>query len=184
MPDNNQTTALRLEHGPLLIAVLSDTHGVLDARIAAIVSRCDVAMHAGDIGGADVLRALQPRTGVVVAVRGNNDTPRAWPEGQHGILHSLPDEATVELPWGSIVMTHGHRVSPAATRHARLRRRHPQARVVIYGHSHRLVTDCLALPWVLNSGAAGRARTFGGPSCLVLHVNGDNWSVETHRFPT
>ncbi|MFM1890995.1 MAG: hypothetical protein RLZ44_72, partial [Pseudomonadota bacterium] len=40
-----------------------------------------------------------------------------------------------------------------------------------------------AIPWVLNPGAAGRSRTFGGPSCLLLHAGARVWRVETHRFP-
>jgi hypothetical protein len=34
----------------------------------------------------------------------------------------------------------------------------------------------------LNPGAAGKARTFGGPSCLILHVSPNNWHLETVRI--
>ncbi|HEY5790682.1 MAG TPA: metallophosphoesterase family protein, partial [Gammaproteobacteria bacterium] len=63
----------------LRVALVSDTHGHLDPRVAAIVERCDLAVHAGDVGGMAVLAQLQPRLGRVIAVRGNNDTPREWP---------------------------------------------------------------------------------------------------------
>jgi uncharacterized protein len=67
-------------------------------------------------------------------------------------------------------------------RHARLRAAYPSARAIVYGHSHRLVVDDALTPWVLNPGAAGRARTYGGPSCLVLEANVRSWHVEIHRF--
>jgi hypothetical protein len=38
------------------------------------------------------------------------------------------------------------------------------------------------VPWVLNPGAAGRTRTYGGPSCLLLIAGETDWKVEVHRF--
>ncbi len=94
---------------------------------------------------------------------------------------SLPQQVEVQLPGGTLVVIHGHR-TPARQRHALLRRRFPGARAVIYGHSHRLVVDQDQTPWVLNPGAAGHSRTFGGPSCLVLSAAGTCWALETVRF--
>jgi hypothetical protein len=162
-------------------ALLADTHAHLDPRIAAVVKCCDVALHAGDIGSAEVLAQLQPRGGRVYAVLGNNDVPRKWPEGQAELLVSIPWEAHVALPGGELVLVHGHRV-PAARRHERLRARYPHARAVCYGHSHLLAEDRDTLPWVLNPGAAGRARTYGGPSCMVLTATESGWEIEQHRF--
>ena len=167
----------------LRVAILSDTHGALDERIAAQVLRCDVAVHAGDIGNAAVLTALQPRGGQVLAVRGNNDTAAKWPPADHAVLNGLPESALLELPGGILAVVHGHRAGGTAGRHARLRRQFPAARAIVYGHSHRLVCDRDAPVWVLNPGAAGRARTFGGPSCLVLHAGIRVWRVEILRFP-
>ncbi|BAU48951.1 phosphodiesterase [Sulfurifustis variabilis] len=170
------------EAGPQ-VALLADTHGYLDPRIADVVRECDLAVHAGDIGGAPVIRAMRPRAGRVVAVRGNNDSPRSWGADGRAALSALPEEAHLDLPGGRIVVVHGDRVTPAARRHERLRRLYGDARAVVYGHSHRLVCDCETLPWVLNPGAAGRARTFGGPSCLVLDARRDSWRVRVLRFP-
>lgn len=167
----------------LRVAILSDTHGALDARIAAQVLQCDVAVHAGDIGNAAVLTALQPRGGRVLAVRGNNDTAAKWPPADHAVLNGLAESALLELPGGILAVVHGHRAGGTAERHARLRRQFPAARAIVYGHSHRLVCDRDAPVWVLNPGAAGRARTFGGPSCLVLHAGIRVWRVEILRFP-
>jgi len=163
------------------VAILSDTHGVLDRRIAAVVRACDCAVHAGDIGGAGVLAALRP-AGTVVAVRGNNDSPAKWAEDKRDRLQKLPLEATLELPGGLLIVVHGDRVLPARERHERLRHRYAHARAVVYGHTHRLLCDQREPPWVLNPGAAGRARTFGGPSCLVLHAHLRTWRVKVMRF--
>ncbi len=166
----------------LRVAILADTHGHGDSRIQEVVADCDYAVHAGDVGNAAVLEDLHPRGGIVVAVRGNNDLPGKWPVDDATVLKQLPAEADLELPGGRLVVVHGHRAGSVATRHAWLRERYSTARLVVYGHSHRLVCDQSHTPWILNPGAAGRARTFGGPSCLVLHASDRNWHVETHRF--
>lgn len=166
----------------LRVALIADTHGILDARIAAQVARCDYAVHAGDIGSAAVLDALRPCAGRVLAVRGNNDVPAKWPPGDRSLLQAIPDTASLELPGGTLVVVHGHRAGGVRERHARLRRQFPLARAVVYGHSHRLICDQEAPIWVLNPGAAGRARTFGGPSCLILYAGKREWRVEVLRF--
>lgn len=165
----------------LRVALLSDTHGVLDGRIADLVADCDLAVHGGDIGCADVLAGLKPRSGRVAAVLGNNDVPHKWPAADQQLLGTLPLEVAEDLPGGRLVVVHGHR-TPAKDRHAKLRRRFPDARAIVYGHSHRLVADQEAEPWVLNPGAAGRERTFGGPSCMILTASHEQWSLAVHRF--
>ena len=163
------------------IAILSDTHGQLDPRIAALVLGCDLAVHGGDIGDAGILARLQPRSGEVHAVRGNNDVPSKWPEAEHAVLSRLPEQVVLTLPGGRLVLIHGHQVA-ASGRHERLRQQFPGARAIIYGHSHRLVADQEELPWVLNPGAAGRVRTYGGPSCMILTAGDRRWELATHRF--
>ena len=54
---------------------------------------------------------------------------------------------------------------------------------MVYGHSHRLCIDRSAQPWVANPGAAGRARTFGGPSLLLLVAQRGTWSLREQRYP-
>jgi hypothetical protein len=163
------------------VAIVADTHGHLDPRIAELVRECDIAVHGGDIGHAGVLTALQPRSGRVHAVTGNNDLPHKWPEDQRRLLADIPALARLALPGGDLVVVHGHRL-PAKGRHERLRRQHPEARAIVYGHSHRLVADRDAEPWVLNPGAAGRARTYGGPSCITLTAQARRWTLSIHRF--
>lgn len=163
------------------VAILSDTHGALDPRIQEIVTSCDLAIHGGDIGRASILAQLQPRFGRVMAVFGNNDVARKWPEEDRRLLVHLPEWLDQALPGGRLAVIHGHQVA-ARERHRLLRGRFPQARAIVYGHSHRLALDLDELPWVINPGAAGRSRTHGGPSCMVLTATADEWLIETHRF--
>jgi len=165
------------------VAILSDTHGRLDPRIAGVVASCDCAVHAGDIGAAAVLDALRPVMKTVVAVLGNNDVPEKLDMDDWALLRQVPCEARLELGGGLLVVVHGHKAAPAGRRHAWLRNRYPTARAVVYGHSHRLVCDRSKAPWILNPGSAGLTRTFGGPSCQVLSIVGGCWMVETVRFP-
>ena len=165
------------------LALLSDTHGQLDARIGEVVADADLAVHAGDIMGAAVLAALKPRLGQVLAVRGNNDVPEKWPDSERALLGGIPLALELALPGGNLVVVHGDQAGPAKTRHARLRALYPAARAIAYGHSHQLVCDTAQMPWVLNPGAAGRVRTFGGPSCLILEAEAADWQVRALRFP-
>ena len=163
------------------VAILADTHGFLDQRIADEVRRCDIALHAGDVGGADVLFAMQPEQ-EAVAIRGNNDDAAHWPASEQDMLARLPENATVDLPGGRIKLVHGDDGGTIDQRHRRYRQQFADCRAVIYGHSHRQCVDQSATPWVLNPGAAGRTRTYGGPGCLILQCNDANWYLEALQF--
>jgi putative phosphoesterase len=162
------------------VLLLSDTHGALGAGVLEQARASDLVVHAGDVGGAQVLEALAAAAPRVVAVRGNNDTPAKWPRAERAALAALPACTHLELPGGVLVAVHGDGL-PAATRHARLRERFAGARAIVYGHSHRGVVDLAQRPWVLNPGAAGRVRTFGGPSALWLEARRGRWRVTPWR---
>lgn len=164
------------------VAVVSDTHGQLDPRIADAVSGCDYGVHAGDIGAAGVLDVLRERVGQLHAVIGNNDVAQKWPAADRATLARLQACVRLALPGGDLVVVHGDRVLPAKRRHEQLRATYPDARAIVYGHSHRMCEDTGHRPWVLNPGAAGRARTYGGPSCLILRVSATDWEVQRYRF--
>lgn len=165
------------QHADLItVAVVSDTHAHLDARIAALIKDCDYALHAGDVCGVNVLNAMQPKSGEVYAVAGNNDIYC------HDSETPLPDQLTLDIAGGRIAIEHGHRFGGMPS-HTALREAHPDAHVIVYGHSHHQTVDQTATPWVINPGAAGKERTNGGPSCLVLEcVPNTAWQVKTYRF--
>lgn len=61
------------------VGVISDTHGVLDARAYAALADCDVIIHAGDIGNPGILTELETLA-PVIAVLGNCDYPEYGPD--------------------------------------------------------------------------------------------------------
>lgn len=164
------------------VALLSDTHGHVCPNVLEVVGTCDVAVHAGDIGSAAVLRRLREVTGGVHAVRGNNDVPGLWAGDELEVLGAVPRVAELALPGGLLVVEHGHVHGQMSPDPGRLRAAHPGARAIVYGHTHKLLVDRTSAPWVLNPGAAGRIRNRGGPSCLVLTAGEDSWQVEAFRF--
>lgn len=152
------------------IMLLADTHGVLDPRVADLARGADVLVHAGDVG-AGIADELAGLCDDVLIVTGNNDPDDApWPES-----------ARRALPGGELVVIHGHQW-PARSRHDRLRRAFPEARAIVCGHSHRRVLDTDTAPWILNPGAAGRSRAYGGPGGIELFVDGDDWQPVPRVF--
>jgi len=170
-----------LPTGVAKVAIVSDTHTHLDSRIAALIRDCDYAIHAGDIGCHAVLEQMQPRM-AKVAVAGNNDAVAAWHESEAELVEQLPEIAELHLPGGKIAIEHGHRHGHHRPCHDALRQAHPGARVVVYGHTHKMVCDTSEERWVINPGAAGLTRNHGGPSCLILTAADGQWQVESIRF--
>lgn len=173
---------MSLTRDPVRIAIISDTHGIIDPNIIDVIKSCDKIIHAGDICGAHVLEQLHDINQDVTAVAGNNDASGLWPVDETHVVTALPQIAEIKLPGGSIKIEHGHRHGMSSPCHDSLRHSHPQARVIVYGHTHNMLVDKDQLPWVVNPGAAGHTRTRGGSSCLVLTANGNDWDLEMIRF--
>ncbi len=137
------------------IGLISDTHGLLRPEALAALAGSDRIVHAGDIGGAHILEALQA-IAPVTAVRGNNDIG-AW-------ARALPEAAT--LAAGDIAIHVLHDVNAL--------RGDPDAegwRVVVAGHSHRpLVQERSAVLYV-NPGSAGPRRFTLPVSVGWLHID-------------
>ena len=163
------------------IALVADTHGKLADVVSGRLQAADLIIHAGDVGNAAVLQALAVDA-PVLAVTGNNDVPEKWPQTDADVLADLPEIIEIMLAGGALVVVHGHQWLRAADRHDRLRKRWPHARCIVYGHSHCRVVDQDAVPWVLNPGAAGRARTLGGAGWLGLSISIDGWRVSRNGF--
>lgn len=114
--------------------VLADTHLRPGGRrrlpdpVYRALEQADVVLHAGDVVTADLLHELSGWA-PVHAVLGNNDLDPS--------LASLPEARVEELDGVRVGMIHDS--GPRAGRAARLRRRFPDAEVVVFGHSH--------IPW-------------------------------------
>lgn len=170
------------EASTVKVAIISDTHGVIDNNIIDVVKNCDRVLHAGDICGAHILEQLTSISPVVTAVAGNNDASGLWPIEETHVVNALPQIAEIQLPGGVLVMEHGHRHGMQKPCHASLRKTHAHARAIVYGHTHSMLVDKDEAPWVINPGAAGKTRTRGGSSCLVLTASENDWDVEMIRF--
>jgi len=164
------------------VGILSDTHNELDEQITALIKDCDIAVHAGDIGSRAVLEALQPKSGHVIAVAGNNDKPYLWDFEDWDLVKKLPAIQHLILPGGTIVIEHGHEHDMQKPEHRDLRNAHPDARLIIYGHTHKQIIDMDEPHHVINPGAAGFTRNKGGASCIVLTIEGDTWDYKTFKF--
>ncbi|MEU7853990.1 metallophosphoesterase family protein [Nonomuraea sp. NPDC049141] len=109
-------------------AVLSDTHAPrhwksCPDRVAAHLRGADVILHAGDVCVGAVLTELGAYA-PVHAVKGNNDGPDV----------DAPETLELELAGLRVAMIHDS--GPAKGRWDRLRRRFPDADLVVFGHSH------------------------------------------------
>lgn len=165
----------------LRVGVISDTHGHIDTDVQNRLLSCELILHAGDIGSGSVLHQLRGICQNVIPVRGNNDCTGKWPSQEHAELAALSEIAEVKLPGGSIALTHGDAFNPPASRHKKLRQRFAGTTAIVYGHSHELVCDQEEVPWVLNPGAAGKTRTKGGASCLLIFAGSTRWNVSKFR---
>ncbi len=165
------------------IGILSDTHNELSEEVSLLIKDCDIAIHAGDIGCSAVLEGLQPKSGHVIAVSGNNDKPYLWDVKDWAVVKNLPEVQSIILPGGIAVIEHGHEHDSYKPSHNDLRNAYPKARLIIYGHTHIQVIDKEdATTHVINPGAAGFTRNKGGASCIILTINNNLWDYKAYKF--
>jgi putative phosphoesterase len=112
------------------VGILSDTHGVIHPEIIKLMNDCDFVIHAGDIVDEDSLRVLRPKQ-KMIAVKGNNDLH----------ISSLGEVEMLDLPGGNIAVEHGHMHGHIQPSHDSLRDTYPNAKIVVYGHTHKQVID-------------------------------------------
>lgn len=133
----------------VLVGVVSDTHDLIEPRLLWLFAGVDVILHAGDVCGPAVLKALR-KLAPVRAVRGNND---------RGAFARKLDRFRVDEWLGVRVLT-THTIgkpdalSPAARR---LLERHAP-NIVVSGHSHRGNLAFKEGLFFVNPGSAGPRR--------------------------
>lgn len=138
------------------IGLISDTHGLLRPEVFDVLDGVECILHAGDVGGEDILvelGALAP----VTAVWGNTDG--------FAIRERTSETARLELAGWDVVVVHGHQLGAPTPR--LLREVHGSADVIVYGHTHRPLVDRNG-SLVVNPGAAGPARFNILPSVGIL----------------
>ncbi|MGH8474457.1 MAG: metallophosphoesterase family protein [Methylococcales bacterium] len=102
------------------LGIISDTHGLVHPEVHRVLEGCELIIHAGDIGKAEVLDELR-RIAPVVAVRGNVDQG-AWAdalpdfefiEHRGRFLYVLHDVNTLDLDplaagFDAVIVGHSH----------------------------------------------------------------------------
>jgi hypothetical protein len=151
---------------PHRIGVVSDTHGLVRPALPEALSGVEMIVHAGDVGGPevlDVLRSIAP----LVAVRGNMD------EGPWAL--ELCRTEVVEVDGSRFYVLHDADaidLDPAAA----------GFRAVISGHSHRpSLTRRHGVAYV-NPGSAGPRRFRLPVTAAILHLEGKSLRVEWIRL--
>jgi putative phosphoesterase len=113
------------------VVVLSDTHAPrcwksCPPAVATHLRTAELILHAGDVCTAGVLDELS-QYAPVTAVLGNND-------GADVAAWGAPETVSLEIEGLRIAMIHDS--GPAGGRLGRMRRRFPDAGLVLFGHSH------------------------------------------------
>jgi putative phosphoesterase len=124
------------------IGIISDTHGLLRPEAERRLAGVDHIIHAGDIGGPEIIAALR-RIAPVTAIRGNVDS------GDWAVAY--PEIEIVRLGGRSIYVLHDLKtlqVDPIAQ----------CIDVVVSSHSHVPKLDTADGVLYLNPGSAGRRR--------------------------
>jgi putative phosphoesterase len=145
--------------------VLSDTHvpdhaRALPASLGPHLEWAEAILHAGDLTSADVLAELRAYA-PVHAVLGNID---GWDVRALG----LPDTLQLELDGVRVAMIHdsGQRVG----REQRLRRRFPEADLIVFGHSHQPVDAVVDGVRLLNPGSPTWKRRAAEPTVARMRI--------------
>lgn len=129
----------------MVIGLISDTHGQVRASVHTALAGVDTILHAGDVGGDDVLDELM-LIAPVVAVRGNCDDPND--ARLVGMIERRFDGVRVHV-------SHGHELgAPTPERLAEAY----DADVIVYGHTHRQRLEVVDGRLIVNPGAAGPRR--------------------------
>ncbi|HXE59347.1 MAG TPA: YfcE family phosphodiesterase [Gemmatimonadaceae bacterium] len=143
---------------PVVIGLIADTHGLVRPGVHTALAGVSLILHAGDVGGDDVLDELA-LIAPVEAVFGNmdsDDDPR------------LAREVIRDVNGVRIHVSHGHELGQP--RPDALAARY-EGRVLVYGHTHRALITRLDARLVVNPGAAGPRRFNLEPSVARLTID-------------
>ena len=148
-----------------VIGLISDTHGLLRPDVHTALAGVELILHAGDVGGDDILDELQ-LIAPVHAVYGNTDPP-----GDPRLNESI------EMTFGGVRVhvSHGHEVGSPTP--AKLLARY-DADVIVYGHTHKQLLTNAEERWVVNPGAAGPRRFDLMPSVARMTIRGRDVEIE------
>jgi len=140
-----------------VVGLISDTHGLVRADVHRALAGVELILHAGDVGGDEVLDELE-LIAPVLAVYGNTDAP-----GDPRLA------ASIERTIGGlrIHVSHGHELGSPTPK--KLLENYA-ADVIVYGHTHQQFVSHADGRLVVNPGAAGPRRFKLEPSVARLTI--------------
>ncbi|MGD0364261.1 MAG: metallophosphoesterase family protein [Bryobacteraceae bacterium] len=145
-----------------ILGLISDTHGLLRPEAVRALAGSDLIIHAGDVGGPEILDALRA-VAPVVAVRGNVDIG-PW-------AAALPVTAVAEIAGATIYVLHDVNeldLNPAAAGFG----------VVVSGHSHQPRSEERGGVLFVNPGSAGRRRFKLPITVARLDLGRTPWAID------
>lgn len=170
------------------IGVVADTHcpefaARLPERLFEVLAGVDLILHAGDVTGPSTLAELK-RLAPVEAARGDHDVQlpelplsrEIVVEGHrivvvHGNRSRLLEEPQTFLWTVSLGYYHPHKRLPE-----QLRKRFPDADVIVFGHTHRSLVDQSAGRLVFNPGGVHQWNRATTTARLRQHPGWFEWS--------
>jgi len=149
------------------VVVVSDTHipdfaRGLPAALLPALRRADLVLHAGDVTSAAVLEELAGFAQVQVAL-GNGDGPEVAAWGTAPVVDLRLEDVAVAMI---------HDSGPGRGREGRLRRRFPDADLVVFGHSHIPIDHQAGPLRLLNPGSPTWKRRQPWPTYATVEVSG------------
>ena len=133
---------MRSEKSPVVVGVISDTHGLLRPEALEALRGVSHIIHAGDVGDEEILQKLSGLA-PVTAIRGNVDKA-PW-------ARCLPATELVEIADVNIYVLHD-------LGQLNLKPRAAGFDVVVYGHSHVAKQETQDGVLYFNPGSAGPRR--------------------------
>jgi len=124
------------------VGVIADTHGLLRPEAIEFLERCDIILHAGDVGNPDILQSLS-NIAPTYAIRGNIDKG-SWAK-------ELPEKDVLEVENKFFYLIHSIDdldLNPAAAKFD----------AIIFGHSHQPISYKKDGVLYFNPGSAGQRR--------------------------
>lgn len=145
------------------IGILSDTHGLLREEVLEALKGCGAILHAGDVGGPEILERLSA-IAPVYAVRGNTD--RDWEK-------PLPETLSVTLFGVRFFQIHNRKKAGEL----------PECDIVLSGHTHKYEERREGSRLFLNPGSCGPKRFLLPVTMAVLKVSENGWQAERLDLP-
>lgn len=133
---------IQAETREAVLGVISDTHGMMRGSALEALRGSDLILHAGDVGGEEIIRALEG-VAPVLAVRGNTD------RGE--LARDLPETRVVEVAGSTLFLLHDLETLDLLPEAAGFS-------AVVFGHSHRPEVRTERGVLFFNPGAAGPRR--------------------------